>query len=197
MGGGSAVTHAVNRGRQPFTPDDKRCVRCRGDLQPGTDGSGNDVNTCTKCGQHHRLPSARHVPSPTAPARRATPRSTRAVEHAKEEKGEKAPLRRTAKRGAKRRATGSRARAAAEETCSIEGCNGKITPRGCMACERRKEFAVEHAKPRTCLICNAEFTVPLDSANYYIDHCDLCRPLAARAAQEASGGEDEEEDAAE
>lgn len=163
VGGGALV---VNRGRQPLTPANGRCGRCEGPLEPSTDGNGNNVNTCQKCGQRHQLKIKGSAEKSPRAVRRSPTTATR-----------KAP-----------RVVAAIARVSRE--CGVKGCPGELDASGeCPCCELRREFAEDNASELTCELCKGEFQVPLDSPDYYSDYCAACRPVAARAAQQEADEE--------
>lgn len=53
-------------GRRPITPDDKKCVVCAGRLEADTDGAGNSIDKCVKCGKPYQPRGVARIPSPTA-----------------------------------------------------------------------------------------------------------------------------------
>lgn len=62
----------VFTGRRPYTPEDKKCTACGGKLEPDTDGAGNSIDACAKCGKPYQPRSSQAVPSPTARLERTT-----------------------------------------------------------------------------------------------------------------------------
>lgn len=69
---------ATFTGRRPFTPEDKKCTACRGELEADTDGNGNTIDKCRRCGKPHQPRGTIRVPSPTAPTSAPASKRTKA-----------------------------------------------------------------------------------------------------------------------
>ena len=104
-----------------------RCP-CGGQYEPDTDGMGNVVDVCGRCG---------------APPGKGHPLATHLNRSIQQQWGTTMPLVTASNTG---------------KPCPVNGCPGTIEATGlCPCCAKRQKFAEAHAPKATCPICGGPF----------------------------------------